>query len=282
MRVIENKSAPIIITDVNGRILKLNSSAVNEIRGIELGTDVFDIIDADAIRKLSMYSDKIDLVETKLEKFKLAFIKVRGKGVSKTVEISLGDFESSVADKLEETRRIVGLYSESSFSKATTCVDALRILSCICDKISERKELTSNRIILRKGEGFFAKLGNNKAELLFISTIFLLMELSFTSDIFIELSENGEIEFKITTKDLYIVRSIDELSLIYPQIKPKLVLIESICEDENIELDVSKFSKELILTYKLPIGNKGEMFVKITTDTLDERISTFIDTFHNA
>ena len=111
MVVIENKTSPTIIINVNGRVLELKNIPQEAFSLLRIGEDVFELIDANALRKLSMYSSKIELIKTKLEKYPYALARVRGKGNGKHIKIVLLDEMAIKSNQIESVEGALAMYA---------------------------------------------------------------------------------------------------------------------------------------------------------------------------
>jgi len=78
---------PEIIINVSGKIIYMNELAMKEMK-YKLGDYISDIIDIDKIRKLSMYSNRIDIVQTNHNDYPEAIFHNFGGAINKSIKIT--------------------------------------------------------------------------------------------------------------------------------------------------------------------------------------------------
>ncbi len=277
MRLLENKELPSLRINTSGRVLYMNMSARKFLWELEVGQSIFDIIEADFIRKLSMYKKKLELVETKLKNFPLALLKITEKTRTKSIEIIFYPTGIIIDDIYMDAKRVIGLYSDKNMPKTNTCVDILNSLKYIFEELSNRKELFGIDTKIEAENSFYAKLGQPQAELLFLATALVASEINPNGTLEIKVND-GRVELSLETSDRYIANSVTELLYLYPQLAPRLLLIDSICEDEFIKISISKRVGCLRLSYDIPQGRENELIVKVKMADTRQRVSAFIDT----
>ena len=269
MKLLERKTFPKITLSVSGKILHMNLEAKRELSTLSLGQSILEIIDANVIRKLSMYKKRIEFVKIESPFSSLVALKISGKARTKIIEATFLPLEC-VEDE------IVGLYSDKNMPKNNTCVDISEIVTLILTEIEQRREHLALTLEAHL-ESTFVKLGAPQAEMLILTSIMALGEIS--SDGKIEINDsNATLEFSIDYRKLYAISSIFDLLSVYPQLYSKLLLLEAICEDEFISFGVSAANGKLSFEYKIPAGNKNELIVKRKLTSEKERINAFIDT----
>ncbi len=277
MRLLENKEFPRLKINASGRVLYMNMSARKSLWELEIGQSIFDIIEADFIRKLSMHKKKLELVETKLKNFPLALLKITEKTRTKSIEIIFYPTGVIIDNIYMDAKRVIELYSDKNTPKTNTCIDILDSLKCIFDELSKRKELFGIDTKIEAENSFYAKLGQPQAELLFLATALVASEINPNGTLEIKVN-NGIVELSLETTDRYIANSVTELLYLYPQLAPRLLLIDSLCEDEFIKISISKRAGCLRLIYDIPQGRENEFIVKAKMADARQRISAFIDT----
>ncbi len=262
MVVIENKTSPTIIINVNGRVLELKNIPQEAFSLLRIGEDVFELIDANALRKLSMYSSKIELIKTKLEKYPYALARVRGKGNGKHIKIVLLDEMAIKSNQIESVEGALAMYASQMKAKSNICSNALKVIEDIFTKIrEERKMLVGASLELNASKEVFLKIDEPSLCLLLSLTISSLAEIG-NNNLEISVDENGIIKLSATTKETLYVNDIDGILKKYPHLIAKVVLIEDICENEAIEIKTMATIHNAIIEYKIPVGSHGERYVK--------------------
>jgi hypothetical protein len=158
-----------------------------------------------------------------------------------------------------------------------TCVDICEVARYTLDELLSRKELLDLRISLEALEPSFVKLGAPQAELLILTTVIALAEISPNSTIELKI-ENSELEIGVDHHRISSLSSLIELLTLYPQLASKILLLDALCEDEFITARVRALNGKLKIVYNIPIGSKNELIVKTSPTTAKERITAFIDT----
>lgn len=269
MKLLERKTYPKITLSVSGKILRMNIGAKRIFSTLDLGQSIFEIIDANIIRKLSMYKKRLEIVKIKEPSYLVA-LKISGKSRTKTIEATFLPF-----DFVNST--VTELYSDKNMPKSNTCVDISETVSTVLDEIEQRKEHLCLNIEAQNLESSYVKLGAPQAELLILSSVMILAEISLTGKIEITVSK-GMLETSLEYNKPYIINSAFDLLAIYPQLYSKILLLEAICEDEFVSFGVRNANGRLSLSYTIPTGNKNELVVKRKRTTEQQRINTFIDT----
>ena len=269
MKLLECKTFPKITLSVSGKILHMNIGAKIMFLTLNLGQSIFEIIDANIIRKLSMYKKRLEIVKIE-EPSCLAALKVSGKSRTKTIEATFlpFDFVNSTATEL---------YSDKNMPKSNTCVDISKTVSAVLSEMEKRKEHLCLNIEAQNLESSYVKLGAPQAALLVLSSIMILAEIDSVGKIEITTSK-GILKASLEYNKPYIINSTFDLLAIYPQLYSNVLLLEAICEDEFISFGVRNANGRLSLNYTIPTGNKNELVVKRKTTTEQQRINTFIDT----
>lgn len=273
MKLLESKSFPKIKLSVSGKILHMNISARKSFSSLDLGHSIFEIIDADTLRKLSMYKKKLEIVKTESPTYPTVALKLEGKARTKTIEATFLSLDS-IDSALDSAS---ALYSEKNLPKSNTCVDISEIARYTLDELLSRKELLGLNASLEAPEPSFVKLGAPQAELLLLTTIITLAEINPNSAIDVRI-EDAQVQISIDFRGTYVISSITELLMLYPQLSSKLLLIDAICEDEFISIQTRTIGGNLKITYAIPKGAKNELIVKAKATSIKERICAFIDT----
>ena len=273
MKLLEGKAFPKIEISPSGKILHMNTSARKAFSSLDLGQSIFEIIDADAIRKLSMYKKRLEIVKTSALEYPTVALKSNGRSRTKSIEATFLNLSPSDIS----FDMVSALYSEKNLPKSNTCVDICEIARYTIDELLARKELLDLNVQVLADEPSFVKLGAPQAELLLLTVVTLLAEINPNSSQDIKI-QNAILEFSINSNSPYSITSPTELLMLYPQLSSKLLLIEAICEDEFIALKARAVGGKLKITFEIPAGAKNELIVKASLTSAKERICAFIDT----
>ena len=118
MRINDNNfkrgDVPTIITDLNGTIVHLNNRAITDLYPIKVGDSVSKFVELDHIKKLSVFSGKIDVVVPKTSKYEKLIIKSVGTGATRTIELYFVHSEKDDINEIERDKRFFSTYREVS------------------------------------------------------------------------------------------------------------------------------------------------------------------------
>ena len=273
MKLLEAKTFPKIKFNSSGKILHINAVARRSFSTLDLGQSIFEIIDAGTLRKLSMYSKRMELVKISSAEYPTVAVKIDGKSRTKSIEATFIPFDTP--DNSQDS--VICLYSKKSLPSSNTCIDICEVARYTLDELLLRKELLDLRISLEALEPFFVKLGAPQAELLILTTVIALAEISPNSTIELKI-ENSELEIGVDHHRISSLSSLIELLTLYPQLASKILLLDALCEDEFITARVRALNGKLKIVYNIPTGSKNELIVKTSPTTAKERITAFIDT----
>lgn len=274
MKLIENK-LPIILASSSGAIIHFSKSAMLITGGISLGESICNITNEDIVMKYSMYSRRLDIIETKIPSHPIALVKISGRGASRIISLMLLENEPIEGERAR-LERIFSLYS---IDGAVTTINVKEILEHIILDIKSRSAMQGKQIIVDSSEEILTKMPRGRAELLLASTIFMLNEINFKSPIKITLGENNVIEFKIKGQVSTKIKSLLDIGIEYPGAMATALLIDSICEDESVCARVIALENEITVSYKLPSEGSDTLVVRANGIELKEMISAIIDAF---
>ena len=277
MRFIQNKAFPVIITNVSGKIISLNKQALMNIRKIEVVGYIFDLLDKDKIFKMSMYPRGIEIIKTTSKEYPLSYSKIQCKDYDKNIENCLTENTFSNSQELENVRRILDLYNRSK--SPARRITVFEYLSYILSKMDDKNAVKKiNPTILNKGN-FYNNISLSQLELLFISMIALLSEINGLTEVKVLVTDQGEIEFVFSKAPLLMIDSEFRFVKACPKLVPNLILIQSICEEENIAVKTTKLTNDIRVSYKIPKTSKGKLFVGAPAISQEQRILEIIDAF---
>lgn len=77
-----------LITNTNGVVIYITSAARQAFNGIRVGGSVSKIVDIDYIQKVSMFSDRLDVIPTLVDNYKEARVMVFSNGFNKFVKLT--------------------------------------------------------------------------------------------------------------------------------------------------------------------------------------------------
>lgn len=240
---------PEIIIDVSGRVIFCNQEAINALN-IKVGNDVSEIVDIDEIRKLSMFSDKIDVLKAFHPVYKEATAKIFGQGINKSIKLTFRKgYEKMPSDVLQE-KNILSVASNVSINNDKKLIS----INELCTEIK--------KIITDKGHylNVFAKDASyyhNESHLqaLILCSIAMMNETNPQKpvDLYVNKSDNSlEIKVIVRIETMSEARGAQEVEAMLPWCALRIALIDSICERDDISYSISVAERQFKIVYKIP------------------------------
>lgn len=271
MSISAKNKTPIIEIDASGTITKLEITDSKELGLLEVGKDVFSIIDASTLRKLAMYDNFATLLRTKLKKFPYAYLRIFANGAKREMILlentAQENFKADAAERLLQDYEILD---------TDTCSDILELLDKLIVQISEEKSiLVGTKVNVSQDGSFFANVSDTRMIELLLSNIVLLSKIGVPSMLEIEVAQNGELKISADTKSFKFIDTIDKMIREFPHLIHHIMLIERICEDEAIELEIL-FRQKISLKYKIPTSKNGKLTLKGHSLDIEQKIKSII------
>lgn len=251
LKVEYNKEAsiPEIIIDISGSIIFCNQGAIDAFKS-KIGKDVSDLIDIDEIRKLSMFSDKIDVLKTFHPKYKEATASIFGQGIYKSIKLT---FRKGYDKSQEDIRREKDILSVAS--NITLHNDKKEIsINDLCSDIKEIIIKNGNYLnIFPKEASFYYK--ESYIQALILCSIAMMNETSPKKPVDLYVSKsNDTLEIKIIVRieTMQEARGAQAVEAMLPWCALRIALIDSICDKNNISYTASIVQRQFKITYKVP------------------------------
>ncbi|MBO5374791.1 MAG: hypothetical protein J6A54_05030 [Clostridia bacterium] len=275
MRLNRAKQLFIVVTNESGRILSLNETAELILKGKGVGDDILDIIDADAIRKLSMYDSRIELQKSNVEDFPYAIIMAKERHGKKELELCFVGDAVKIDNSKEKIQRILSLYNRTR-SDLIALADIASYLRLLLERINAKKSLEGIKISILDSIEKPIEMNVQDLELVFLTTISILNDISFKCEMIVIIDES-RVTFKIKSEKALEGDGIIALCNEYPYLASKLYLIRSICEDEDIEMIFDNEGKEIGISYCLESKRTDSLPLGALTSCSDELLSELIN-----
>ena len=273
MRVNKGKGFFVVVTNEAGKIIKLSKLASSVLRTLVIGDDIFSVINADTLRKLSMYKSKMILASTELVGYPYAFMRSKSRRGITTIEICFlaKGFEQST----ERAEKILSLYGGDTITR--------RAMLCLSDYI---KGITKDLMAQRSFEGAVISIIENDTqkisinpraiELIALTSISVLRDISFKGKITI-CASNTELSFTLDTKER-VGDDLQALCTSRPYIASRLYLIRGLCEDAGVDFSLHTQEGGFVMNYALPKSALRALSLNASYSAgAKERISTFIN-----
>ena len=207
------------------------------------------LLDIDEIRKLSMFSDKIDVLKTYHHKYKEAIAIIFGKGTNKSIRLCFKKSYCKSNDDMKRDKNILSVANNVSLYQDK--------------KEIQIKELCSNIKETVVKNGYFLNVYANEAsfyhkeshiQALILCSIAMMNETSPKKPVDLYVSRsNDSLEIKIivrieTEQEARGVQGVEE---IVPWSTLRIALIDSICDKNNISYSISVVQRQLKVTFKV-------------------------------
>lgn len=284
----KNSKIPTIVANTSGELIYMNDKAFAALPSVKVGDRVSKIIDMDSLKKISMYDDKTEVVNTKIKPYGKAVVKVVGKGVFKSIEIFLENDKN--INKMFGDKNALYTFSEAINDNSGENVKILDFINTISDRISYKKGYSYRKLnaTFTSNDEFYTT--KSRLELILVSVAFILNEINYVDPIdvyarkekeflYISLSvptdEFGDADFDIAE---------ERVCALFPQIVTRTSFVDSICEECGIERGMSYNNKHVIVNLRVrELQRKGDYSLRsgayAPSSASDDKIDKFIEIF---
>lgn len=261
MKIIKEKynenESPSITVNANGEIVKINESAKKEFK-LEKKSNVSKLVDLDYIKKMSMFSKKVDVFPIKSQKYKEGILRSSGSGLHKTITISFEigyDKTEQEANKEQKMLTTLTALDSNVICKEFNCLDESKnILDALKQEKSTEHIFVNN---YSRNETFTCNLTSVQAVAL--CAIALANEVSPKRPVDFSIKRIlhlMQIEVKVRVDTLKTARCVQDIESIYPFTALRFALLDSVCENDKISQSMQIVGRELILRFMFT-ENKG-------------------------
>lgn len=237
----------VIYTNETGKIIRLPKDAAIYLKNISIGEDTSKLIDSSIIRKMSMYDDKITMHRTLLPDFPNALIKSSKRGSGLRMKLRFLSSELDFKIVLEIQKALI-LYKRTEKINRVNINEYLTILF-------EQEQLDENikgSLSIIGDTNYEIGLSLYSFEVVLISALAMIDEVSFNGNV--QLSLYGDkVNFLVLVPNDDDTENFREMCRKYPHLLSKLLLINSMCEDENTTINIISRRNETRISFALPI-----------------------------
>ena len=254
---------PTILADLGGNIIHLNEEAERTIIGVQKGDNLSRFIDADYISKMTLYNKRMDVVVPKECDYEKAVIKILGSGVLKNVELCFFSAKEYSKDELANDKRLFASYNDIVSRKINGKIKLDDFAVQVVEVLSRDLRFAYRAFeITNRNE--CGEICTNFVHLsvIAVATIVALNEINCVNPIRIELNRLYDkliIEISVAENTFVDITGIYALEEAYPHIAMRLMYISSLCQADDIQLDVNikpnKVGMKFVLDDK--IGETG-------------------------
>ncbi len=292
MKLFDNKhkdsKIPTIVANTSGELVYMNDKAFSVLPSVKIGDEVSKIVDMDSVKKISMYDEKTEMVSTRIKPYGKALLKVCGKGIFKSIEIFLENDNSD--NSISKDKDAFYAFSEAMSDSTNENVKVLDFINAIADRISYKKGYSYRKLnaTFTTNEDFYTN--KSKLELVLISCAFILNEINYIDpiDVYAE-KEKGFLSISLSVKtDEFGDRDFDvaeeRVCALFPQIVTRSAFVDSVCEECDIDREMSYRNKHVIIKLKIREAlKKGDYSlhsgVNLSLLTFKERVDRYVEIF---
>lgn len=279
---------PAFIVNSSGKLTYMNEKAFDTFPSIKVGDDISNIVDIDYIKKLSMYTNKMDVIKTKVNTYGRAAVRVTGGGIYKAVHIYLENSNDSEEDFADD-KKMFFAFNDAIKRTDRTEINVLEFLYSIVENINCRKGYSYKKFAISANADDVVFAERPRLEALIISSVFILNEVNYIDVISMSAKKIGTtLEFSLSVKsDAFGKDSIADAEEImiseFPETMSRIELVNAICDESKVDYSVSYSGTEMIMTFKIKENRK--LSYKLYTSPEDmymsneDRISGYIDAF---
>ena len=252
MKINKSDKAPVVVTDVSGRIMLASAEAKRELKFLKSGENINKIIDANVLTKLSMKSKVLEIVPIDCPCYDVAILKVEGQGLSKTVKVSFHKSSEGLDATSEEDRDIITSVNDIDFDKRIESVNLKKLAN---EAIEELKNTSASYPFVNLYvDDIDMSLKSLQLQALIICSLSMMHETSPKRPVDLYLrKKNGKLEVKVIVRvDDYIrLYGAQAIEKTYPWTAIRFALIDDICERDKIQYKATVTEKALKIVFHI-------------------------------
>ena len=257
------KEPPIIITDVNGTIIRMNITARNEIPCISCGESIDSLIDVEYLKKLSMFNNRMDMTKPKLDIYKRAIVRVLGSGVTKTVEITMCYEATEGEDEIADKRLFAG-YSQVAENEVIRKVNLEELAKKLVD-VMQKDVRFAYRTFNVCSFADDAEIGVNFSHMSAIVALAIvtLNEIEYRKPINIVVDRilgDCALTVSVDASTFKNADGIHQFNRLYPRTAARMSYLAALCEKDEIKYDVKVSPNNAKIRFVLDnVDSKGKL-----------------------
>jgi len=234
---------PMLISDINGKIIFINNRATSCLYPIKAGDSVSKYVDLDYIKKISLLDKRMDVVVPKNCKYQKLVVKTVGMGLSKTVELSFVHTDPEFTTDILDDKRLFATYSEVIGTEIMGKVRLEELVKLIVNCMHADLRFAYRKFEIEETQSA-SDLYTNFSHLcaLAVETIIMLNEIECRNPIEISVREQmGEYVLKISMRKNTFVEAegLYELTELFPKAAMRLMYVASLCDNDGIKYSFS-------------------------------------------
>lgn len=254
---------PYILVNVSGNIIHFNNDAEKAFK-VKIGMEASHLIDINEIRKFSMYSDKIKILETLHPVYKYAIVSISGSGLNKILKVS---FETNIGENEEQLKKekdILFVANDVVVNKKVSMVSLIDEAARIKELFLSKGHFLNTYVKINEP----VKVNSSRIQALIVCAVAMMNEASPKRpvDLYIKRDMNNLIEIKVLVRvDTMLEKYTEqEIESVFPKSTIRIALINKICEEHEINYNMSIAEKTLRVVYKI----KEEYIANITISSI--------------
>lgn len=234
-----NNDPPVIITDLNGEIIHMNSSAQTNLKPLRVGKNISSILELDYVRKISMLDNRIDVTSPKDDRYNKAVVKVMGAGATKTIEITLLNYTNiSESDEIND-KKLLSTYSEIVENNIKSAIKLNNFIESTVDCLKSDLRFAYRNFEIVKNSydqelyTYFSHLST-----IAVGTVVILNEIEYRKPIKISVDNVfGEYVLNISVEAVTFQESegLYNFCELFPKLSMRSTYVASLCDNDGIK-----------------------------------------------
>ena len=247
--------APLIVADVNGKILFMNDGAFAVLRSAKIGDNISKLktFDTEFVQKLTMYENKTEIVPSGVYGYKTAVVRVVGAGLSKLLEIRLYNDESINIENLNKDKKLFASYFNIANDDVIMKLDLNKYIEEVVRELKSDFRFEYRKIEITGTEELELSTYSEHLSALVIASIVILNEINYKNTIRIateRILDKVSLSLSVeadTASNCIGERAITEL---YPGITLRLAYLSTLCRDDDTQVDFRIENNEFKISFK--------------------------------
>lgn len=241
---------PLILVNVSGELVYFNESA-RKIFKLKIKKDISDLVNLDDIKKFSMFSSKVDIINTLHNEFKYAIISSTGDALNKVIKLVFKLNIGKTEEILRAEKSILSSLNNVTLNRKISKISLDELAHKVKDILSSKGHYLNTYIKLND----MVCVNESVVKSLIMCGVTMMCETSPKRpvDLYVKRDMNNFIEIKIIVRvdanvEINFPQGVERM---YPWTSIRIALIDEICEANGISYNVNLAEKALKIVYKI-------------------------------